>query len=187
MRVFNISLSISSSFHSTARNRVTSPCTQSCCCWSKIPYLISHQSSGREAELELPPNWFNTNFLGFSLGAVASLVDLPSAKPAHCLFLPIMKRTLFYSTPSHVSFSQTASHFARRMKIICGCFMYHISAVSICMKWIRLRLPLSLWWWAIMQLRDVEQFNSNFPPRPHSSTPVLEKIWRGGTQCKWLF
>lgn len=116
MRVFNISLSISSSFHSTARNRVTSPCTQSCCCWSKIPYLISHQSSGREAELELPPNWFNTNFLGFSLGAVASLVDLPSAKPAHCLFLPIMKRTLFYSTPSHVSFSQTASHFARRMK-----------------------------------------------------------------------
>lgn len=30
-----------------------------------------------------------------------------------------------------------------------------------------------------MQLRDVEQFNSNFPPRPHSSTPVLEKIEEG--------
>lgn len=159
---------------------------------SKIPYWISHQSSGCEAELELPPNWFNTIFVGFSLGAVASLVA------AYCLFLPIMKCTLFYSTPSHVSFSPTASHFARRMKsdhmwllhvpYIRRINMHEVSHIKASFEFMMMSnyaikrcgvAPAYRNKAECDKYRRMIQFNSNFPPRPHSSTPVLEKIEEG--------
>lgn len=132
------------------------------------------------------------------MGAVASLVDLPNAKPAHCLFLPIMKSTLFYSTPSHVSFSQTASHFARRMKsdhvwllhvpYIRRINMHEVSHIKASFEFMMMsnyaikRCGVALAYRNKVECdnyRRMIQFNSNFPPRPHSSTPVLEKIEEG--------
>ena len=38
---------------------------------SRIPEWIRYQSSGSEVKAELPPNWLNSNFQGFSLGIVS--------------------------------------------------------------------------------------------------------------------
>ncbi|KAL6316892.1 hypothetical protein AAG906_023547 [Vitis piasezkii] len=37
---------------------------------SRIPDWIRYQSSGSEVKAELPPNWFNSNFLGFAFSFV---------------------------------------------------------------------------------------------------------------------
>ncbi|KAL6315945.1 hypothetical protein AAG906_013779 [Vitis piasezkii] len=37
---------------------------------SRIPDWVTYQSSGSEVKAELPPNWFNSNLLGFALSVV---------------------------------------------------------------------------------------------------------------------
>ena len=44
-----------------------------CVCYpgSEIPEWFSFQSMGSSVTLELPPGWFNKNFVGFALCAIA--------------------------------------------------------------------------------------------------------------------
>ena len=71
---------------------------------SRIPDWIRYQSSGTEVKAELPPNWFNSNFLGLALCVVTvprpGLVSLAD-------FFGLFWRscTLFYSTSNHASSS----------------------------------------------------------------------------------
>ena len=53
---------------------------------SEIPDWFSYQSSGRKVNIELPPNWFNSNFLGFALSAVLGFDALPSHDPNFNVF-----------------------------------------------------------------------------------------------------
>ncbi|KAJ9707480.1 hypothetical protein PVL29_002492 [Vitis rotundifolia] len=59
---------------------------------SRIPDWIRYQSSGTEVKADLPPNWFNSNFLG-----LVSLADFSGLFWRSC--------TLFYSTSNHASSS----------------------------------------------------------------------------------
>ena len=53
---------------------------------SGIPDWIGHQSTGCEVNIELSPNWFNSNFLGFALSAVIDFNDMPHANHADLSF-----------------------------------------------------------------------------------------------------
>ncbi|RVW60012.1 TMV resistance protein N [Vitis vinifera] len=71
---------------------------------SRIPDWIRYQSSGSEVKAELPPNWFNSNFLGLALCVVT--VPRPGLV-SHADFFGLFWRscTLFYSTSNHASSS----------------------------------------------------------------------------------
>ncbi|KAJ9676005.1 hypothetical protein PVL29_024807 [Vitis rotundifolia] len=62
---------------------------------SRLPDWIRYQSSGGEVRAELPPNWFNSNFLGFGFAIVVpkGSEDRPSTNYVRC--------SLFYSRSSH--------------------------------------------------------------------------------------
>ena len=53
---------------------------------SEIPDWFSYQSSGFKVNIELPPNWFNSNFLGFALSAVFGFDPLPDYDPNDRVF-----------------------------------------------------------------------------------------------------
>ncbi|XP_034229569.1 disease resistance-like protein DSC1 [Prunus dulcis] len=42
------------------------------CCGNEIPNWFSHKSEGCSIKIELPPNWFSTDFLGFALSIVVA-------------------------------------------------------------------------------------------------------------------
>ncbi|BBH09852.1 hypothetical protein Prudu_022478 [Prunus dulcis] len=42
------------------------------CCGNEIPNWFSHKSEGCSIKIELPPNWFSTDFLGFALSLVVA-------------------------------------------------------------------------------------------------------------------
>ena len=62
---------------------------------SRLPDWIRYQSSGGEVRAELPPNWFNSNFLGFGFALV---VPKCSNYPASTSYV---RCSLFYSRSSH--------------------------------------------------------------------------------------
>ena len=53
---------------------------------SGIPDWIGHQSTGCEVNIELSPNWFNSNFLGFALSTVIDFNNMPHANHADLSF-----------------------------------------------------------------------------------------------------
>ncbi|KAL6316252.1 hypothetical protein AAG906_017799 [Vitis piasezkii] len=53
---------------------------------SGIPDWIGHQSIGCEVNIELSPNLFNSNFLGFAISAVIDFNDMPHANHADLSF-----------------------------------------------------------------------------------------------------
>ena len=48
---------------------------------SVIPDWIRHTSTTEEVNIELSPNWFNSNFLGFALSVVIDFSDMTHVSP----------------------------------------------------------------------------------------------------------
>ena len=80
---------------------------------SRIPDWIRYQSSGSEVKAELPPNWFNSNFLGLAL-CVVTVPRLVSLADFFGLFW--RSCTLFYSTSSHASSSFDVYTYPNHLK-----------------------------------------------------------------------
>ncbi|CAL9029193.1 unnamed protein product [Prunus brigantina] len=45
------------------------------CCGNEIPKWFSHKSEGCSIKIELPRDWFSTDFLGFALSLVVGMAN----------------------------------------------------------------------------------------------------------------
>ncbi|KAJ9676177.1 hypothetical protein PVL29_024930 [Vitis rotundifolia] len=82
---------------------------------SRIPDWIRYQSSGSEVKAELPPNWFNSNFLGLAL-CVVTVPKLGLVSLAHFFDLFWRSCTLFCSTSNCASSSFDVYTYPNHLK-----------------------------------------------------------------------
>ncbi|KAJ9707489.1 hypothetical protein PVL29_002494 [Vitis rotundifolia] len=159
---------------------------------SRIPDWIRYQSSGSEVKAELPPNWFNSNLLGFAM----SFVIFPQVSEAffsadilfdYCSSFKIITCSLYYDRKlesDHVClfylpFHQLMSNCPQGSHIKVSFAAFSMDA-GIAIK----RCGVGL----VYSNEDLShnnpsmiQFNSNFSPplSPNKSTVVLEEIHEG--------
>ncbi|KAL6315736.1 hypothetical protein AAG906_006598 [Vitis piasezkii] len=144
---------------------------------SRIPDWISYQSSGSEVKAELPPNWFNSNLLGFAM----SFVIFPQVSEAFfsadvlfddCSSFKIITCSLYYDRKlesDHVClfylpFHQLMSNYPQGS---------HIKRCGVGLVYSNEDLSHNN--------PSMSQFNSIFSPplSPNKSTVVLEEIHEG--------
>uniref|UniRef100_F6HN43 ADP-ribosyl cyclase/cyclic ADP-ribose hydrolase n=2 Tax=Vitis vinifera TaxID=29760 RepID=F6HN43_VITVI len=159
---------------------------------SRIPDWISYQSSGSEVKAKLPPNWFNSNLLGFAM----SFVIFPQVSEAFfsadvlfddCSSFKIITCSLYYDRKlesDHVClfylpFHQLMSNYPQGSHIKVSFAAFSMDA-GIAIK----RCGVGL----VYSNEDLShnnpsmsQFNSIFSPplSPNKSTVVLEEIHEG--------
>ncbi|KAL6316213.1 hypothetical protein AAG906_017760 [Vitis piasezkii] len=157
---------------------------------SEIRDWFRYQSSGSEVNIELPPNWFNSNFLGFALSAVLGFDAMPSHDPNFNVFSLFC---IFDFQNSASSYSDNVLHLNSGPALI-DSFKWHevnhfeaafmtFTTLALVVKRCGIRLVYSS--------EDVSDNNPTMiqyiaPPPPPRSTLLVQEIDEGeasGSAC----
>ncbi|KAL6315725.1 hypothetical protein AAG906_006587 [Vitis piasezkii] len=145
---------------------------------SRIPDWVTYQSSGSEVKAELPPNWFNSNLLGFALSVVIF--------PQVC-YSTIVSMTVSFDNSSSFEIGPRMLHFNGRLESdhVCLFYLRLHQLMSNCSQVTCLKISFKTfpWGWGSRQSPMI-QFNSissppPLTPPPNKSTVVLEEIHEG--------
>ncbi|XP_010645905.1 disease resistance protein RPV1 [Vitis vinifera] len=163
---------------------------------SRIPDWVTYQSSGSEVKAELPPNWFNSNLLGFALSVVIF--------PQVC-YSTIVSMTVSFDNSSSFEIGPRMLHFNGRLESdhVCLFYLRLHQLMSNCSQVTRLKISFKTFPMGgqieikrcgvglvysnedgVGDSPPMIQFNSISsppppPPPPNKSTVVLEEIHEG--------